>query len=94
MQPAARISDMHVCPMFDGPKPHIGGPIVKGCDSVLIGFMPAARNSDKAICVGRPDTISQGSSSVKIGDEDAARMGDSTDHGGVIVSGCFTVLIG
>lgn len=94
MAPAARISDMHTCPMCDGPKPHVGGPIVKGCFTVLIDYMPAARVSDTAICVGPTDTIVDGSSSVMIDSMPAARMGDSTSHGGTIVKGCMTVMIG
>jgi len=94
MPPAARIGDMHVCPMFDGPKPHVGGPISKGEATVLIGGMPAARATDMCVCVGPPDTIAMGSSSVLIGYMPAARMGDSTVHGGKITLGCFTVLIG
>jgi uncharacterized Zn-binding protein involved in type VI secretion len=93
-QPAARISDMHTCPMLDGPKPHVGGPILKGEASVLIGNMPAARVSDTVTCVGPPDTIIKGSSTVFINNLPAARMGDQTVHGGVIVLGCPTVLIG
>ncbi len=92
--PAARASDMHVCPMFDGPKPHVGGPILPpGCPTVLIGGMPAARMGDMATCVGPPDAIAMGSATVLIGGMPAARMGDSTAHGGTIVLGCFTVLI-
>jgi len=96
MQPAARVSDPHTCPMVDpGPKPHVGGPILPpGCVTVLIGGMPAARVGDKAFCVGPPDTISQGESTVLIGGKPAARLGDPTTHGGVIVAGCPTVLIG
>ncbi|MCW5768005.1 MAG: PAAR domain-containing protein [Phycisphaeraceae bacterium] len=93
--PAARISDMHVCPMFDGPKPHVGGPILPpGCPNVLIGGLPAARASDMAVCVGPPDVIAKGSGTVLIGGMPAARMGDTTAHGGTIILGCFTVLIG
>ncbi|MBX3316240.1 MAG: PAAR domain-containing protein [Phycisphaeraceae bacterium] len=93
--PAARISDMHVCPMFDGPKPHVGGPILPpGCPTVLIGGLPAARATDMAVCVGPPDVIAKGSGTVLIGGLPAARMGDTTAHGGSIILGCFTVLIG
>lgn len=89
------MGDMHTCPMVDpGPKPHVGGPVMEGCPTVLIGGMPAARVGDKAICMGPPDTIAAGSSTVMIGNKPAARMGDSTAHGGVIVVGCPTVLIG
>lgn len=97
MQPAARLTDMHVCPMVTPgvpPIPHVGGPIVSpGAPTVLIGGLPAARVSDMAVCVGPPDTVIKGSPSVLIGGLPAARMGDSTAHGGVIVLGCFTVLI-
>ena len=97
MPPAARISDMHVCPMVTPgtpPIPHVGGPISVGCPTVLIGAMPAARIGDMAICVGPPDSIVMGSMSVLIGGSPAARMGDSTAHGGAITVGCPTVLIG
>lgn len=95
MPPAARISDMHTCPMVNpGPVPHVGGPVVKGCPTVLIGYMPAARIGDTCVCVGPPDTIAKGSATVMIGNMPAARMGDMTAHGGVIVAGCPTVLIG
>ena len=93
---AARVTDMHVCPMVSpGPVPHVGGPILPpGCPTVLIGGMPAARVGDIATCVGPPDTIAMGSATVTIGGMPAARMGDSTAHGGSIVTGCPTVLIG
>jgi len=95
MPPAARVSDMHVCPMVTGVVPHVGGPILPpGCPTVLIGFLPAARVTDMATCVGPPDVIVKGSSSVMIGMMPAARIGDQTAHGGVIVLGEFTVMIG
>lgn len=94
-QPAARISDMHVCPaVAPGPVPHVGGPIVSGQPNVLIGFMPAARIGDTAICVPMPDSVASGAATVLIGSRPAARMGDSCAHGGVIVSGQINVLIG
>ena len=96
MPPAARITDMHVCPKVEpGPIPHVGGPILPaGEPTVLIGGLPAARVGDMAVCVGPPDTIVSGSGSVLIGGKPAARMGDSTAHGGAIVIGCATVIIG
>ncbi|MBI1898151.1 MAG: PAAR domain-containing protein [Acidobacteria bacterium] len=95
MPPAARVGDMHTCPLFDGPKPHVGGPILPpGCPTVLICGMPAARVTDMATCVGPPDMIAKGSPTVLIGNLMAARMGDLTAHGGVIVVGCPTVMIG
>lgn len=94
-QPAARLTDMHTCPMLDGPVPHVGGPIAgPGCPTVLIANLPAARVGDSAVCVGPPDSIVKGSSTVLIGNKPAARLGDSTAHGGVIILGCSTVLVG
>lgn len=94
MPPAARIGDMHTCPMVTGVVPHVGGPILTGAPNVLIGFMPAARVTDTATCVGPPDMIVKGSPTVFIAYQMAARMGDLTVHGGVIVMGCPTVMIG
>ena len=95
MSLAARVSDMHVCPMSDGPKPHVGGPILPGANTnVLIGGVPAAVVGDSCTCTGPPDTIVAGSSTVFIGGKPAARMGDSTAHGGTIIIGCPTVLVG
>lgn len=95
--PAARIGDMHTCPMASPatpPVPHVGGPIMKGLPTVLICKMPSARVSDMATCVGPPDVIVKGSPSVLIGKMPAARLSDMTVHGGLIVAGAPTVLIG
>jgi len=94
-KPAARVSDMHVCPMVTGVVPHVGGPILPpGAVTVLIGGMPAARMGDLCTCTGPPDSIILGSTTVLIGGQAAARMGDMTAHGGNIILGCPTVLIG
>jgi uncharacterized Zn-binding protein involved in type VI secretion len=69
-QPAARLTDMHVCPMVTPavvPVPHVGGPITLGSATVLIGNMPAARMGDMATCVGPPDMIVSGYPTVLIG---------------------------
>ncbi len=95
MPPAARVGDMHVCPMVTGVVPHVGGPVLPpGMPMVLIGGMPAARVGDMATCVGPPDVIAMGSPTVLIGNMMAARMGDMTSHGGTIVMGFPTVMIG
>ena len=95
MPPAARVTDMHVCPMVTVLVPHVGGPILPPCEpTVLIGFLPAARITDMLTCVGPPDIIVMGSPTVLIGGLMAARIGDPTAHGGVIILGCFTVMIG
>jgi len=95
MPPAARLTDMHVCPMLTGPVPHVGGPITgPGMPTVLIGGLPASVVGDLCVCVGPPDTIVKGSSTVMIGGMPSARMGDSTAHGGSIILGCPTVIVG
>ncbi|MDJ1467196.1 PAAR domain-containing protein [Cytophagaceae bacterium DM2B3-1] len=94
-KPAARIGDMHTCPMITVLVPHVGGPVMgPGMPTVLIGSMPAAVMGDMCTCVGPPDSIILGSATVLIGGKPAARMGDMTAHGGLIVLGCPTVLIG
>jgi len=94
-KPAARITDMHTCPMMNGPVPHVGGPILPpGCPTVLIGNLPAARAGDMAVCVGPPDTIAPPMHmTVLIGGSPAACMGDMTSHGGSIVMGFPQVMI-
>lgn len=97
-QPAARVGDMHACPMVTPglpPVPHVGGPIMPpGHPTVLIGGRPAATVTNMCTCVGPPDVITQGSASVFINNLPAARLGDMTAHGGSIVMGELTVLIG
>ncbi|MBP2161050.1 MULTISPECIES: PAAR domain-containing protein [Asticcacaulis] len=95
MPPAARLTDMHTCPMFNGPVPHVGGPIAgPGAPTVLTGNLPQARVSDMLVCVGPPDVIVKGSMTVLVMGMPAARMGDMTAHGGSIILGFPTVMIG
>jgi uncharacterized Zn-binding protein involved in type VI secretion len=95
MPPAARVTDMHTCPMVTGVVPHVGGPILPpGVPTVLIDFLPAANVTTMATCVGPPDVIIKGSAGVLINFLPAARLGDQTAHGGVIVLGSFTCIIG
>ena len=96
MPPAARITDMHTCPLVNpGPVPHVGGPVVgPGVPTVIIVGQPAAVVGDICTCTGPPDSIVKGSATVMIGGKPAARIGDSTAHGGVIVKGAPTVIIG
>src|SRR5207302_7999029 len=84
----------HVCPMVTGLVPHVGGPVVLGSFNVFTGKMPQARVGDMLVCVGPPDTIALGSTGVFVNNMPAARMGDITAHGGNIVIGLPTVLIG
>lgn len=92
--PAARIGDNHVCPMVTVLVPHVGGPLALGQPTVLVGGMPQSRVGDMCVCVGPPDAVAMGSPTVLVGGVMAARMGDMTVHGGSIVVGLPTVLIG
>jgi uncharacterized Zn-binding protein involved in type VI secretion len=92
--PAARVGDMHVCPMVTVLVPHVGGPILPpGGLTVLIGGMPAARVGDMCVCVGPPDVIALGSFKVLIGGMPAAYLGSLTAHGGTVVAGYPLVLV-
>jgi uncharacterized Zn-binding protein involved in type VI secretion len=97
-QPASRVSDMHACPMATPgtpPIPHVGGPILPPCSvNVLTGKLPQARTTDMATCVGPPDTIVKGSTTVFVNKLMAVRIGDACAHGGTVVAGLPTVLIG
>jgi len=95
MPAAARIGDMHVCPIMAGNVPHIGGPVINAsAATVMIAGLPAATVGDMLSCSGPPDTIIKGSATVMIGGKPAARMGDCTAHGGTIIAGAATVQIG
>ena len=109
MPPAARVTDkvlqaaphchapIHPAALVPTPVPHPAMPLAiigPGALTVMIGGMPAARVGDMAVCVGPPDVIVLGSFKVLIGGQPAARLGDMTAHGGAIVMGCPTVLIG
>lgn len=98
MPPAARITDLHACPMVTPglpPVPHVGGPVIgPGVPTVLIGKLVASVVGDNCTCVGPPDVIVKGSATVMIGGRPAARVGDTTAHGGSIALGCFTVIVG
>ena len=98
MPPAARLTDFHQCPMVTPgvpPIPHVGGPIAgPGAPTVLIGGLPAAKVGDLLVCIGPPDAIIKGSMTVKIMGMPAARLGDKTAHGGTIMLGFPTVMIG
>lgn len=87
MPPASRITDKHACPV------HSVTPVIVGDLTVLIGYMPAARVGDVLACVP-PDMITAGEPTVQIGHRDSARLGDPTAHGGRLIQGCPTVIIG
>jgi uncharacterized Zn-binding protein involved in type VI secretion len=100
--PALRVGDAALCPLSDGPKPHVGGPItpVAGVLTVMIGGQPAAvANSlpGGIPCVSpAPNGIAMGSATVLIGGFPAARLADLTIHGTPVTPGpgCLTVIVG
>lgn len=96
--PAARLTDFHVCPMITPgvpPIPHVGGPIVgPGALTVLIGMIPAAQATNMCVCVGPPDVIAKGSMTVLAMNLPLARVLDNTVHGGMIMVGLPTVMVG
>lgn len=94
-KPVAKVGDMHTCPMTTGPVPHVGGPIVgPGATTVLVDNMPVAVVSDAATCSGPPDVIISGSTTVLAENKPLAALGSQTAHGGVVVAGSPTVLVG
>ena len=97
--PCARIGDFHACPMVTPsvpPVPHVGRPVAPPCVvNVLVGKMPAAPMGNMAICAGPPDVLVKGSATVMVGKRPCVRIGiDTTAHGGAVVVGCFTVIVG
>jgi len=99
--PAARMTDMMLCPMATPtpppiPVPHVGGPIIGVCaPTVIIGNMPAARLSDFALCLGMiPNPIIMGSATVITMGLPQARIMDPNAHGGMVMSGFPTVIVG
>ena len=91
---AARIGDMHVCPMVTVLVPHVGGPLTVGLPTMLTCSMPQATVTKMMVCVGPPDLVAKGSMTVLVGNMPAARLGDMSGHGGAIVAGAPTVMIG
>lgn len=100
--PALRAGDTGLCPLSDGPKPHVGGPITPAAAvvTVLIGGMPAAVANGVpggVVCVSpAPNGIATGSATVLVGGFPAARVGDMSLHGVPIGPGpgCLTVIVG
>lgn len=93
-KPVAFLGAFHVCPAYNGKVPHVGGPTLAASSNVFVGGMPVARVSDKLVCVGPPDSVASGSATVFANGLPIARLGDSTSHGGTIVVGNPTILVG
>src|SRR5262245_66175230 len=67
-QPAWRATtDTHVCPLSDGPKPHVGGVVAVGSVTVMIGGLPAARQGGMGVGTGAPHSIAAGAPQVGSG---------------------------
>jgi uncharacterized Zn-binding protein involved in type VI secretion len=99
MPEAARVFvDSTECPLETPgtpPTPHEGGPILgPGAPTVTIGYSPAALETEVVVCIGAPDALGPGATTVLICDLSPARKGDLTEHGAEITSGCMTVKIG
>lgn len=60
-------ADMHTCPLFNGPSPHVGGSVAVGSTTVFIGGLPAARQGDQVVEAGGPNPIVMGCPTVIIG---------------------------
>lgn len=94
-KPIATLGCNHFCPMKDGKKEHVGGPIIKGSPTVFAGGKPVARVGDQLQCQSPSlDVIAKGSTSVFVNGQPAARLGDMTAHGGKILVGNPMLLVG
>jgi uncharacterized Zn-binding protein involved in type VI secretion len=94
-RPAARVSDMHTCPMLGGAVPHVGGAVLTApAPEVLASGLPLAGAGSQIGCVGALTVVASGSATVLVAGRPVARMGDVTAHGGVLVGGAPTVLVG
>ncbi len=94
--PGVRMSDVQPCPSAT-PQPHVQATVLSGSPTVLVVGLPAAHLGSVLVCTGdpaAPNTIVKGSGTVFVCGQGAARTGDSTSHGGVVISGQVTVLIG
>lgn len=89
MPPAARITDLQLCPTAKAVAP-----VINGASTVLIEGLGAARSGDAIACLDGPTKIDTHCNSVIIESAASARMADTTCHGGAITSGALTVLIG
>ncbi len=95
MPGAARVGDDHTCPAYTGTVAHVGGPILgPGATTVLIEGLAASIVGDECECTGAVDSTVAGSGTVMFEGSPAVRLGDATEHGGEIVAGSATVIVG
>ncbi|MGG6231213.1 PAAR domain-containing protein [Tenacibaculum sp. SDUM215027] len=92
-KPVATLGGNHQCPMCSGSTPHVGGPISKGEQNVLINGKPVATLGSLSTCNVGIDTVVTGNSSILINSKPTACIGDMTAHGGTITSGENNVLL-
>jgi uncharacterized Zn-binding protein involved in type VI secretion len=90
----AQVGSLQACPVCD-PKPHVGGPVLgPGAPTVLVCGKPVALEGDRCTCTGPPSRIQGSGSTVRIAGKEVARVGNMTDHGGIILLGCPSVMAG
>lgn len=94
-KPIATLGSNHFCPMKDGKKEHVGGPVIKGSATVFAGGKPICRLGDQLQCQSPSlDVVAAGSVKVFADGKPIARVGDQTAHGGTILQGMPNILIG
>lgn len=94
-RPAVRVTDRHVCPFSDGPVPHVGGAVVSApAPEVLAAGLPLAAAGSLVGCEGALGFVLSGSATVLVAGQPVARVGDAAAHGGMLVGGAPTVLVG
>ncbi len=92
--PAAYLGSLHVCPAATGPVPHVGGPVIGSIATVLVAGKVVAVIGDTAVCIGPPDKVASACVPVLAKNKPWATLGDSCAHGGKIVLGEPTVIVG
>ena len=94
VMPAAFLTCMQVCPMLDGPVPHVGGVILETeADNIILGILPAATITSMAMCIGPPATILEGSPAFIADVLPVATLTAMTDHGGCVLEGEPTIIV-
>lgn len=93
-KPAAFLGSLHVCPQVTGVVPHVGGPAMGMAVMVMVGGPVAVNTNNISVCVGPPDKVAMASTTVMAQGKPMARMGDLCGHGGSIVLGMPTIIVG
>lgn len=87
--PVVVVGKQHVCPMYDGKKPHVGGIVSEGINGVFIDGQPVAVQGSKCVCTGspKPNSVTSGACGVLVDGKPIAILGSQTEHGGNIIEG-------